>query len=69
MQSHVAGIVDEKGGVRLVVDGSRERIVRYHVGPGERVYFLPVRVREPVPLGQVAQLFEQVRALIGEGSA
>lgn len=68
--SHVAGVIDRGGGLRLVIDTSRTRIRRNHVGPGERVYFLPgVRVQEPVSMGEIALLEEQVRARIAGDDA
>lgn len=68
MQSYVAGIVDRGGGLRLVVDTSRAHILQYHVGPGERVFWLPVQVREPISLGEVEWCFEQLRARVAEGA-
>lgn len=51
--SAVAGIVDVRGGLRIVV--TEPDAFRHHVGPGELCYILPnVRVQEPLTIGQFA---------------
>ncbi len=64
--SAVAGIVDSKGGLRVVV--TQRWRMRFHVGKGERLFVLPgVRVQEPVPWGQVqADLIERVKTYVLE---
>jgi hypothetical protein len=56
--SAVAGILDRSGGLRVVVTESWR--MRFHVGPGERLFVIPgLQVREPVD--DVAGIFALVR--------
>ena len=57
--SRVAGIVDTKGGVRIMV-GTRAEIIAA-VGAGERFFLVPrLRVIEPVPYEKIPSLIDQV---------
>ena len=59
MKSAVAGVVDRGGGLRVVV-GPRAGM-KYHRGDGEYLYILPgLRVIEPVPIEEAAELIERV---------
>lgn len=54
--SEVAGIVDKRGGFRVVVT-ERRRDFRHHVGKGERLFVVPgVYVQEPVPFEEIYPL-------------
>ena len=69
-KSLVAGIVDRKGGLRVVVDGD----IRPHLGPGERAYILPDKVQEPIPLHAIPALVAKVeqyvsRMIAGNGNS
>lgn len=62
-KSSVAGILDAKGGLRVVVT-ERWRM-RHHVGKGERLFVLPdLTVQEPVAYDKRAGLFAEVRRYI-----
>jgi hypothetical protein len=60
MLSAVAGIVDRKGGLRVVVT-QRWRL-RHHVNKGERLFVVPgYEVQEPVPWDDIPPLIERVQ--------
>jgi len=47
MKSAVAGIIDQNGGLRVVV--TQRWRMRYHVKKGERLFIVPhLKVQEPV---------------------
>lgn len=57
--SAVAGIVDKKGGLRVVV--TQRWRMRHHVGKGERLFVLPdLEVSEPVPWDDIPPLVDRV---------
>src|SRR5262245_1784462 len=59
--SHVAGIVDAAGGLRVVVTRRRRDFARHHVRRGERLFVHPtLKVTEPVPWEQVPELIDTV---------
>lgn len=58
--SSVAGIVDEKGGFRVVV--TQLHRFKHHVGKKERLFVVPdYKVKEPVPREDVPALIERVQ--------
>ncbi len=58
--SAVAGIVNSKGGIRVVV--TQRWRMHYHVGPGETLYVVPgLEVEEPVPHGHIPALIKKVQ--------
>lgn len=58
--SAVAGIIDRKGGLRVVV--TQRWRMRHHVGKGERLFVLPdCNVNEPVPWDDIPPLIERVQ--------
>jgi len=60
MLSAVAGIVDRKGGLRVVV--TQRWRMRHHVKRNERLYVVPdLEVQEPVPWNEVPPLIEKVQ--------
>jgi len=59
-KSFVAGIVDPKGGLRVVVDTD----IRPHLCPGERAYILPRKVQEPIPLHEIPVLVAEVEQYV-----
>jgi hypothetical protein len=62
-KSAVAGIIDAKGGLRVVV--TQRWRMHHHVGPGERLFIVPnLRVQEPVSIGDAAPLIETVKRYI-----
>jgi hypothetical protein len=61
--SALAGIVDRKGGLRVVV--TEEWRMPFHVNRGERAFILPgIKVREPVPWEQIAWTIRRVELYI-----
>ena len=57
--SAVAGIVDQQGGLRVVV--TQRWRMRYHVGKKERLFVVPgVAVQEPVPWEEIPALIDDV---------
>jgi len=64
MTSAVAGIVDQNGGLRIVV--TQRRQMRAHVGKGEMLFIVPgLKVQEPVPWGKdTVDLIERVQAYV-----
>jgi hypothetical protein len=61
-KSLVAGIVDAKDGLRIVVtDG----LIEAHIGPGERAFVLPgYKVQEPVDMRDVPALVARVERYV-----
>lgn len=60
MASAVAGILDRKGGLRVVV--TQRWRMRHHLGKGERLFVLPdLDVQEPVPWNEIPPLIEKVQ--------
>jgi len=59
-KSSVAGIVDKKGGLRIIV--AHKKNMPFHLFEGERLYILPrVKVIEPVTdMREIADLIRQV---------
>jgi hypothetical protein len=58
--SAVAGIVDRRGGLRVVV--TQRWRMRHHVGKGERLFVVPdMTVQEPIPWDDVPPLIERVQ--------
>lgn len=48
VKSSVAGIIDQWGGLRIVV--AHPRSFKYHLAPGEKLFVVPnMKVEEPVP--------------------
>jgi hypothetical protein len=64
VKSLVAGVVDRKGGMRVVVtDGP----LSCHVQPGERLYVLPnYQVQEPVPFADIPALVARVERYVAK---
>ena len=64
VKSAVAGIVDVKGGLRVVV--TQRRRMKYHVALGERLFIVPgLKVQEPVAWGKdQADLIARVEAYV-----
>lgn len=61
--SAVAGILNENGGLRVVVT-ERWRM-GMHVGQGERLFVLPdVEVQEPLSIAQAAPVIEAVKQYV-----
>jgi hypothetical protein len=59
-RSAVAGILDRKGGLRVVV--TQRWRMRHHVGKHERLFVVPgVEVKEPVPWDEIPPLVEKVQ--------
>lgn len=59
-KSVVAGIIDSKGDLRVVVT-ERWRM-QFHVGKDERLFIVPsLTVQEPVPLDEVPAVIEAVK--------
>lgn len=66
MKSLVAGIIDRKGGLRIVVtDGD----LNCHIGPGERTYVLPFKVQEPIPFEDIPKLVAKVEQYVLQQTA
>lgn len=62
-KSIVAGIVDRKGGLRVVVtDGP----LTVHIGSGERAYVLPDKIQEPVPFNEIPTLITKVEQYVAQ---
>lgn len=60
MLSSVAGILNRKGGLRVVV--TQRWRMRQHVSKGERLFVLPgYKVKEPVPWNEIPALIEGVQ--------
>jgi len=60
MLSAVAGIMDARGGLRVVV--TQRWRMRYHLEKGERLFVVPgVQVQEPVPWDDIPALIETVQ--------
>jgi|SRR6516162_5282561 hypothetical protein len=58
--SAVAGILDTKGGLRVVV--TQRFRMRHHIGKGERLFVVPgYEVEEPVPWDDIPELIERVK--------
>lgn len=58
--SAVAGILDKKGGLRVVV--TQRWRMRHHVGKGEKLFVVPdMEVKEPVPWDDIPPLIETVQ--------
>jgi hypothetical protein len=58
--SSVAGIVDRKGGLRVVV--TQRWRMRHHVNKGERLFVVPgLEISEPVPWDDIPPLIETVQ--------
>ena len=61
--SDVAGIVDRKGGFRVVV--TQRFRMRHHVGKGERLFVVPgLKVQEPIPFENIYGIVSQVEEYI-----
>ena len=59
-KSAVAGIVGQNGSFRVVVGPKRN--MKFHLSQGERLFIVPgIKVREPVPHGDVLFLINLVR--------
>jgi hypothetical protein len=62
MKSKVAGILDSRGGLRVVVTTKRSAF-QQHLKTGERLFIVPgFKVQEPVPWDDIPQVIERVRA-------
>ncbi len=60
MTSAVAGVLDKKGGLRVVV--TQRWRMRHHVGKGERLFVVPdMEIQEPVPWDDIPSLIETVQ--------
>jgi hypothetical protein len=60
--SYVAGILDAKGGFRVVVTRNK-RDFRYHQNPGDRVFIVPgFKTPEPVPWHEIPYVIGRARA-------
>ena len=67
MPSHVAGILDTKGGLRVVVTERKGDFDRHHRGPGEMVFVVPgLIVEEPVPWDFIPVMIKRVEDHIAE---
>ena len=63
MPSSVAGILDQRGGLRVVV--TEHWRMAAHVGRGERLFILPnVKVQEPLSTAQAIPLIEEVKRYV-----
>lgn len=63
MPSAVAGILDTKGGIRVVVT-PRWRM-KYHVKEGEQIFIVPgYKVEEPVPWDDIPKMIHKVHLYI-----
>ena len=66
--SDVAGIVDRKGGFRVVV--TQRFRMRHHVGKGERLFVVPgLKVEEPIPFENIYGIVSQVEQYITDQTA
>lgn len=60
MLSAVAGVLNRKGGLRVVV--TQRWRMRHHVNKGERLFVVPdYMVQEPVPWDDIPQVIERTR--------
>jgi hypothetical protein len=65
--SHVAGIVDTRGGLRVVVTERKSDFNRHHRQPGEMVFVVPgLMVTEPVPWDFIPEMIGRVERHIAE---
>jgi len=65
MTSAVAGILDSKGGLRVVV--TQRWRMHNHVGKGERLFVVPGKeVQEPVPWNDIPQLIFDVEKHVNQ---
>jgi hypothetical protein len=63
--SAVAGILDRRGGLRVVV--TQRFRMRHHVGKGEQLFVVPgLAVQEPVPWDQIPLLIHRVHLYVNE---
>lgn len=63
--SSVAGILDRRGSLRVVV--TQRWRMRYHVAKGERLFVLPdLEVQEPVPWDDIPPLIERVQKYVSK---
>lgn len=61
--SAVAGILDRKGGLRVIV--TQRWRMRYHVGKGERLFVIPgLDVKEPVAWNDIPPLIDRVQKYV-----
>jgi len=68
MLSAVAGILDRKGGLRVVV--TQRWCMRHHVGKRERLFVVPdYEVQEPIPWDDIPPLIERVQKHVAKSLA
>ena len=66
--SVVAGVVDKRGGLRVVV--TQPWLVHHHVNEGERAVIVPrLMVREPVAWNKIPDVIEIVKRHITDTGA